>query len=78
VTDDELKAIEAQYTKIGDVGRLVAEVRRLKGLVRSVENQGATGRDSDPACPWCGAQTVNFGEPHHSHCEAFTPEGHVR
>jgi hypothetical protein len=81
VTDEELKAIDEkagvyerdgmQFVHMPDVRALVAEVRRLRGLIKRVEEV-----DNDFGtmfCPWCG-----YGKPHAGNCPAFTPDGGVR
>lgn len=63
---------------------LIAEIReqradnaRLRALVKAVEWQGCVGRDSDPACPWCGAEPEPIGS-HAPTCPAFAPDGKVK
>jgi hypothetical protein len=54
-----------------DVPTLLDEVRRLRGLVKQVEQV-----DNDFGtlfCPWCG-----LGPEHKPSCPAFTPDGDVR
>jgi len=92
MTEDELKAIEAQcrlsnrYVAVGDVLSLVAEVRRLRGLISDVHDQGSNTHN-EPACPWCGGEQrswptwdcVGRRPIEHKHdCPAFTPDGSVR
>lgn len=71
MTEDELKMIEA-YDGGDTVRDLVAEVRRLRGLierVKTVDNDFGT-----LFCPWCG-----HGDPQHrADCPAFTESGDVR
>jgi hypothetical protein len=61
---------------------LVAEVRRLRGLIKEAETHGEWGGDS--ACPWCDAVRRRAGtsfaymEPHTMGCPAFHPDGSVR
>lgn len=97
MNDDELKQIEADLSHWSTVGgeatiqSLVAEVRRLRGLVKEVE----WDRQGDPhwtACPWgCivktnwdaeedsdGRVTGAHGYVHDDDCPAFTPDGTVR
>lgn len=58
----------------------LAEIRRLKALVKSAESQGSSGMYGEPACPWCGAD-LSAKEPHGvtgRPCPAFTPDGSVK
>lgn len=97
MTEAELKAIRVYgaegtptcYVDAYDGGRLLAEVKRLRGLVKDAQARGCNcGMDTElEGCPWC------FGEPrrdssgyvsdpgviaHTDDCPAFTPEGDVR
>jgi hypothetical protein len=65
-----------------DVPALVAEVRRLRGLIKSAE---WFHYDDVKMCPWCGASEVRelYGidraaRLHESDCPVFTPDGDVR
>ncbi len=67
---------------IEDAGRALpaalAEIRRLRGLVKDAEWTGEDG--GLHCCPWCFA-TVASGLGHDAstgHCPAFTPDGKVR
>lgn len=64
----------------GPLREALAEIRRLRGLVKSVERAGDTFPSGGcPACPWCGATVDDRrAEPHREDCPAFTPEGAVR
>lgn len=85
MTDDELKAIEdgtpadmryGEGTRAHDVRLLVAEVRRLRGLVKQAEFSNAYG-DFNGTCRWCGKDPT-LGNAHEDNCPAFTPDGSVR
>lgn len=85
MTDDELKAIEAEA--LGDCSNcmgLVAEVRRLRGLIKAAEwFAGVGGYDSESGCPWCESDgfypSSKLGHGRHAaDCPAFTPDGRVR
>jgi hypothetical protein len=85
LTDEELKRIEEQATWVRtktDVLALVAEVRRLRGLVKEAETHGERGGDA--ACPWCDAvrprvvTAFTYVEPHTMGCPAFNADGSVR
>lgn len=54
------------------VPALIAEVERLRGLVKAAE-KGAVSRYEN--CPWCGSDSYMDG---HLSCPAFTPKGEVR
>lgn len=60
------------------VPELLAEVERLRGLVKRVEWEGDDGLNA--SCPWCRAQRFEWREqnPHDADCDAFTPEGEVK
>lgn len=60
----------------GDVPALVAEVRRLRGLVQSAEWKNCDGNVSgcSSACPWCEAEYVRADGAvgaHEPTCPAF-------
>jgi len=63
-----------------DVPALLAEVERLRGLIKAAE---LTSRP-DPVrgvafgCPWCGLRCGRDRMIHASDCPAFTPEGKVK
>jgi hypothetical protein len=68
ITAEGLPAINAVLV---DHDRLLAEVRRLRGLIANVEQV-----DNDFGtmfCPWCG-----YGETAHVECPAFVEKGVVR
>lgn len=92
MTDEELKAYEERHgdawrmkrINVGDSTAwqaLVAEVRRLKGLVKDREFSCYVGNspthDSGAGyeCYWCGASP---GDRHTERCDVFTPNGDVR
>jgi hypothetical protein len=94
VTDEELKAIDEkagvyerdgmQFVHMPDVRALVAEVRRLRGLIKKAEwYSGAGGFESEHGCPWCDSDGyyesshVGHGK-HQEDCPAFTRNGDVK
>lgn len=57
---------------------LVAEVRRLRGLIKSAEweSEWSQSIGGGSCCPWCDS-----GKGYHPHdvdCPAFTPDGRVK
>lgn len=79
MTDDELRdeALAAAVDEDASRARLVAEVRRLKGLVKVAEWSDyfeVPGGD-EGVCPWC--QRMKHAG-HAAGCPAFTPDGAVR
>lgn len=72
-----------------DIPKLIAEVRRLRGLIldaeRSATSFGPNG-DTASSCPWCfmghgfAYLTGDGGaaEGHGSKCPAFTPDGKLK
>lgn len=87
--ESELAAIEARANAANisfaiaartDVPALVAEVRRLRGLIRRVEYRGSSGSAYwYRACSWCSATSSDGRDPpHDDDCPAFTPEGEVK
>lgn len=85
MTDEELMAIEARVAErerdatccgYTDETRLVAEVRRLRGLVKRAEF-GCVD-DYGRFCPWCDDGGDHEPERHAANCPAFTPSGDVR
>lgn len=83
MTDEELRAIEAADAKYGSpdvpgIPALVAEVRRLRGLVRDAETEGCEPTASKGYCPWCGYMCGDWKRRHAPECEAFTEGGDVR
>ena len=53
-----------------DVPALIAEVRRLRALIKSKESFYM--EDSNAVCPWCERSY------HKTDCLAFTPDGEVK
>jgi hypothetical protein len=91
MSEAELKEIEADLghwsTMPGEstIRALAAEVRRLRGLVKSAKWAGyaeVLGGD-EGVCPWCCVLMVD-GAPglppgtHAPDCPAFTPDGEVK
>jgi hypothetical protein len=88
MTEAQLKAIECRWMP-DDVVPLIAEVRRLQGLIKHVEWAAGYGEpyDHSPngACPWCDATQTYIGRDylnrpivcndgqHLSTCPAFPP-----
>ncbi len=89
MTEQELAAIEARaelahecwpehthHYKLGtDTKALIAEVRRLRGLVARVEWINVEG---DNGCPWCAAWEFEKPQRHMPSCPAFSAPGVVR
>lgn len=80
MTEDELKAIENSRKFDDVVHELLAEVRRLRGLVAAAQFRGQWERCSTcHNCPWCGYDsTCNTKRKHAPECPAFTESGDVR
>lgn len=96
MSEDELQAIEARAADarrfrdvVGpsldsarDVPALVAEVRRLRGLLQSAadERDGAVSSHCCNNCPWCDGENDPGSRRfiHEDRCPAFTPNGEVR
>jgi len=57
-----------------ELPRLVAEVRRLRGLIKDAEHRGYVGHELS-GCPWCDRAQP---KPHRRDCPAFTETGGVR
>ncbi len=56
-----------------------ADNARMRALVKDAEWSGATGREGDPACPWCSAEPKPIEDGlHAADCPAFTPSGEVK
>lgn len=74
MTEDRLKTIEARARPHdADAEELVAEVRRLRGLIEKA--RGAV----DGWCAWCDQYVNGVGDPDkHPDCPAYTPSGEVR
>lgn len=83
MTEQELVELEGEFGWTADYAaglmpRLVAEVRRLRGLVeRAVPCEHCC-----PHCPWCASEEIYLkGESWLSHaadCRAFNPDGSVK
>lgn len=58
-----------------DVGLLVEDLARLRGLIKRVEWRDLQDHNGDGFCPWCGNGN---DEPHFVSCPAFTPDGQVK
>jgi hypothetical protein len=73
MTDQELLDIEAHRVlspaehDSSDYKALIAEVRRLRGLIREAEWAATCQGDSE--CPWC--QAWAFQGEHRADCPAF-------
>lgn len=61
-----------------DCRALVAEVRRLRGLVKSAETMGIPMGSETRNCPWCGYAHGDWKRKHSPECPAFTESGDVR
>lgn len=91
LSEEELKRIEnegcgcAMYLPECVARDLVAEVRRLRGLLKRAEWAGyheCLGGD-EGVCPWCDVEKVMgpIGQPpgqHEPSCPAFTTKGDAR
>lgn len=57
---------------------MIAEIRRLRGLLKRAERNGNI--NLGPCCPWCGAHHTmpHAGPDALLECPAFTPDGEVR
>lgn len=55
-----------------------AEVRRLRGLVKSAETMGIPMGSETRNCPWCGYAHGDWKRKHSPECPAFTESGDVR
>lgn len=78
MTEEELKRIEDEgcgcviasgYGCAAEA--LVAEVRRLRGLIKQIESAARQGA----ACPYCDSW---IAERHAADCPAFNPDGTVK
>lgn len=87
MTEAELKRIEDEYVDPSmpewrqieaDRDALVAEVRRLRGLVKSAETNGKNERSEDFNCPWCRYEIGAWKKVHAPECPAFHEDGTVR
>lgn len=61
-----------------DVPALVAEVRRLRELVKAAELNGCYPTEVRGNCPWCGYAPGNHKRSHAPECPAFTENREVR
>ena len=77
MTEAELEAIERDTDRPGPVVELIAEVRRLRGLVKEVEKSAGWHYCDCYGCPWCEAEAGFPSFAHEADCPAFTPEGEV-
>ncbi len=92
MTEDELKHViakcdhnagehymESCYDLTDDARELVAEVRRLRALIKDAESVSTDG-GWPPGCPWCSAvmETQAGRSGHRARCPAFTESGDVR
>ncbi len=66
------------------VPELIAEVERLRGIIKEAERSGFFVQDDmaapfDLSCPWCEACCL-WGDKlaHADYCPAFTPDGGVK
>lgn len=86
MSEDELKRIEDEGCGCPIKGpdccveALIAEVRRLRGLVERAETKGQFEHCSTcHNCPWCGYDaTLDTKRRHAPECPAFTENGEVR
>jgi hypothetical protein len=71
MTEEQLKVMEKRWLP-DDVPPLIAEVRRLQGLIEDAELTNGSWHE----CPWCGewldAQEES-GTGHKPDCPAFPP-----
>jgi hypothetical protein len=89
MTPTELDAIEARakdaarFTmEAGDAAdclALIAEVRRLRGLVKAAEAAAPHLGERHANCPWCGYWSMgDVKRKHAPECPAFTESGDVK
>lgn len=58
---------------------LIAEIRRLRGLVKAAARSGPGKYEEPGGCPWCGfVGDTEADQGHAIHCPAFTPYGEVK
>lgn len=83
MTEERLKEIEDHmgewdHVTVPDGHELIAEVRRLRALVKECEVEESESGN----CPFCYAYRSKNSyspiEPHKSNCPAFLPDGTVR
>lgn len=85
---DEKPLDEDELERIGDEGCgcpiagvdccarvLVAEIRRLRDLIREAESEGCETAAVRGYCPWCGYYP---GDGHAPECAAFTETGDLK
>lgn len=84
MTADELEAVRKrvwhdskryQTTDRAERALLLAEVDRLRALVKEAEFKAEGGHWDEAVCPWCDA---NSFRKHTPQCPAFTENGDVR
>lgn len=82
MNEHTLTELEGNYPPGGAVHALVAEVRRLRALIKSAEfsaQYSIQGNDGYETvyhdCPWCGSEQ---GSRHQVGCEVFTVDGQVK
>jgi hypothetical protein len=62
-----------------DVVRLVAEARRLRGLIKEAEWEPLGNGPGENECPWChGINNHDNRRVHFPACPAFTVDGEVK
>lgn len=67
-----LAGIRGQARLAEQVPTLVAEVRRLRGLIKKAE--WSSREQTGCYCPWCD----HYADGKHTDCPAFTESGEVR
>lgn len=77
MSEDELKAMEDAAPVDRRVSPLVAEVRRLRGLVERAQFKGQFQHCTTcHNCPWCGYDaTLDTKRKHAPECPAFAENG---
>lgn len=81
MTDEELADVEAsggEWANGTTVLLLVAEVRRLRALVKRAESSGSGEWAKKTNCPWCNYAVGDWKRRHSPECPAFTESGAVR
>lgn len=61
-----------------DVPALLAEVERLRGLIKAAEMNGCYPTEVRGNCPWCGYAPGNYKRSHAPECPAFNEDRSVR
>lgn len=81
MTHTELEEIRKSASECQDaewasclVSELIAEVERLRGLIKNAEYTDVGYWASFDACNWCSHESPG----HDIDCPAFTPEGEVK